>query len=359
MTTDTTERPAGRDLAHHQPPQAPAQSESGKMLSMIVEAARDPNIDAAKMEQMVNLTTRLQDRELQSEFNRSLNAAIMEMPVITRAGEIIIPANQSKGTPARKQGKFARFEDIDRVCRPILARYNLTIRFEIGNEESAITCRPILSHANGFTERGEAMRVPADTSGSKNAAQAVGSAVQYAKRYSYCAALNIVTEGVDDDGNMGRAFAELPYEREQLVRAEAQLANEQGQYQEWFDRQPPKDRAWLVGSGLHEQYGGRALPAPDKPEPPKPEAAKRPAGNERQPQGSQETKRAKAQTPREWADLVKGELGKCVDRDTLDTFWDGKRALLDRLATTDHALWQELDDAFRARGEAIDEGRLV
>lgn len=364
----TDERTQSRELAH---PQAPPPSDGSRMLQMVVEAAKDPAIDAGKMKALVDLTTGLQDRERETEFNRSLNAAIMEMPVITRDGEIVI--RDDRGNIKRKQGKFAKFEDIDRVCRPILARHNLTIRFDVGTADPlpetppAITVRPIISHANGFTERGDAMRVPSDTSGSKNAAQAVGSAVQYAKRYVYCAILNIVTEGVDDDGNLGQVVAALPYEREQLVRAEAQLAYDQGCYQDWFDKQPPKDRAWLVGSPLHEQYGGRALPAPakrdDQPETPE-QPPKQRRGAETPPpaqtgQSDAGATRTKAQTPREWADLVKLELQKANEIDVLDAFWVGKKDLLDRLDRTDHALWQELTDAYRARRAAIDDGRLV
>jgi hypothetical protein len=188
----------------------------------------------------------------------------------------------------------------------------------------------------------------------------MGSSSSYGKRYAYCACLNIVTEGVDDDGNMGQLVS-LPYEREQLVRAEAAVASEQGVYQAWFDKQPPKDRAWLVSSGTHDQYGGRALPAPAQKPPPSSSAKRSPPPPPPPPPASSgdDKPRTKAQTPREWADLVKGELDKANDLDELEVFWDGKRPLLDRLKGTDQALWQELDDAYRLRRAQIDEGRLM
>lgn len=281
-----------RDLAHREPDAMPVR-QSDNLLAQVIAAAKDPNVDATKMETLARLVNSQQDREREIEFNRDLNAAIMEMPVITRSGEIIIPANATKGTPERKQGKFARFEDIDRVCRPILARHNLAIRFDVGSAEGdpAVTVRPILSHANGFTEKGEAMRVPADTSGSKNAAQAVGSSTQYGKRYTYCAMLNITTEGVDDDANQGRGLkVSLPFEREQVVIADAEKAHAAGRYLEWFALQPPKDRAWLVNSGKHVEFGGqpqiafkapetaRTAPPPSPPPPTPPPPPPPPSG---------------------------------------------------------------------------------
>jgi hypothetical protein len=362
--TDT--RTESRDLAHHRPAAAPAPAQDGsadrfaQTIQMVREAMLNPEVDAEKAKAMADLMISLEDRSLQAEFNRAKNAAVQEMPVITKDGRIVI---KKQGEPERQQGRFARFEDIDRVVRPILQRHNLAITFDIAERQGGgLTVTPILTHANGFTERGGGFPVPAETSGSKNAAQAMGSSSSYGKRYAYCACLNIVTEGVDDDGNMG-VLTTLPYEREQLVKAEAALASEQGCYQAWFDRQPPKDRAYLVSSGLHEQLGGKALPAPPaKPKPaPKGRKDADPAPDSRQPTGQGEPtgEKRKAQTPREWADLVKDELPKCLDRDALDIFWDGKRPLLDRLKGTDEKLWQELDDAYRLRGEQIDEGKLL
>lgn len=245
------------------------QRQSGNFLQAILQAATDPSVDATKVETMAELAIKLQDRERETQFNQSVNAAIQEMPVITREGIIQIPAKDGK--PARVQGRFARFEDIYRVVRPILERHQLAIRFNVGETQQAITVQPILSHANGYTERGEAMRLPADQSGSKNATQAVGSSVAYGKRYTMCAMLNIVTEGVDNDGTTG-VYVPLPYEREQTVLGEAEAAHQANRYSEWFSTQGPKDRAWLISSGNHERFGGQTqLPGPRQPVQPPPE----------------------------------------------------------------------------------------
>src|SRR5689334_168057 len=101
--------------------------QSNSFLTAILAATNDPNVDAVKMETLANLAVKLQDREREMEFNRAKNAAIMDMPVITKDGVIVIPANREKGTPERQQGRFARFEDIYRVVRPILQRNNLAL----------------------------------------------------------------------------------------------------------------------------------------------------------------------------------------------------------------------------------------
>lgn len=256
-----------RDLAHRTDAPAPV-SQSSNLLAQVIAAAKDPNIDAAKMETLARLVNTQQDREREIEFNQSKNAAIMEMPVLTKSGIILMRDKNNPNAAPREQGRFAKWEDIDRVVRPILARYNLALSFDMNERQGGgITVTPILSHTNGYTQRGGAFPVPAEDSGSKNKAQAMGSSASYGKRYAGCAMLNIVTEGADDDGNMGRnAVVRLPFEREQTVLAEAEAAAAEGRYQEWFTTQSPKDRGYLVSSGKHVEFGGQPQIASRAPE---------------------------------------------------------------------------------------------
>lgn len=326
-----------QELAH------PPQQQSGNFFAKILEAATNPEIDATKVATMAELAVRLQDRERETEFNRAKNAAIQAMPVITKEGIIKIPANHNKGTQERTQGRFARFEDIYRVVRPILQENNLALGFDVAERPSGgVTVRPILSHANGYTERGEAMPLPADTSGSKNAAQAVGSSVQYGKRYTMCAMLNIVTEGVDDDGRGGQATVVLPFEREQLVLEEATAAHKAGRYLDWYSNATPKERAWLIQSGKHVEFGGQAaLPAarpepaakPEQPDPPKKPAA------------SGGPKSAREQRATEWVDWFKTELKALNDAPSITQLQDENMSTITVLQSSFPALYAELDRA--------------
>lgn len=336
------------DIAVREDSPPPALSASQNLLAQVIAAAKDPSVDADKMKTLADLVNSQQDRERLIEFNQSLNAAIMEMPVITKDGVITIPAKD--GRPARTQGRFAKFEDIDRVVRPILQRHGLALRFDVGESNGTVTVRPILSHSNGHTERGEAMKLPLDTSGSKNNTQGAGSAVSYGKRYTMCAMLNIITEGSDDDG-MGGRLVPLPHERAETVLLEAEKAHEAGTYNEFFKTQSPKDRAWLLSSGNHARLGGEdvaRIAPPTRTPGPEPEREDPPAPAKKQ-----------ATTPRDWVDGFKTDVDKRTTVDALDVYVDGKREALEKLKGSDEALWQEAQDAITARREAIEEGRLV
>lgn len=269
-------------------------------LGMVREAMLNPDVDADKAKIMMELMTSLEDRNMLAQFNRDFNAAVQNMPVITKDGKIVIA---KQGEPTRIQGRFARYEDIDRVVRPIAARFNLSYTFEVDhNEKGMITVRPIITHANGHEKRGGAMPLPMDTSGGKNNVQGSGSAVTYGKRYTLCAAFNIVTEGMDDDGNLAK-FADLPHERRDLVDTGAAAAHEAGTYGEFYSKQSPRDRAYLVASGLHAEYGGTAasLPAPaDTPAPPPSPPPSAPPRNE-----------AQKRSPRDMVEAYKSRVFAC------------------------------------------------
>jgi hypothetical protein len=244
------------DLAHHEPQGgalAPA-GESANLLAQIVAAAANPEVDAGKMQAMAGLAMQLQDREHEQQFNRDFNAAVMAMPIITKTGRILIPGKN--GEADRVQGSYARFEDLNRIVKPILRENNLSITFEIGGDRERITVAPILTHRNGTTRKWPALPLPLETSGSKNNVQGVGSSVSYGKRYAMCAALNISVEAEDDDASGGKVT--MPEERANLVIEEATAAYDDGRYQEWFRAQSPKDRAYLITSGKHAEFGGAA-----------------------------------------------------------------------------------------------------
>lgn len=328
---------------------------SDNLLAQVIAAAKDPSIDAEKMKTLADLVNGQQDRERLIEFNRDLNAAIMEMPVITKDGLITI---KEKGTNRVIQStKFAKFEDIDRVVRPILKRHNLAMRFEVDESGGQTSVRPILSHANGHTERGGAMRAPIDSSGSKNNVQGTGSTVSYLKRYTMCATLNIITEGVDDDANGGAGqVISMANEREQLVLAEATAAHEAGRYEAYFASLGPKDRAWLLSSGKHAGFGGQMLigKAPTGPS----ADSRREAEPEREPEPEPEKPKARM-SARQWVEQFKGDLGQCATTEAAAEFMDEARGSLDKLKGSNEALWNEAQDAYRDRCAAIEEGRLV
>jgi hypothetical protein len=79
-----------------------------------------------------------------------------------------------------------------------------SLSFKVRRTDNEIITTGVLAHREGHREETE-LALPTDTSGSKNAVQAVGSSTSYGKRYTAFALLNITSTGEDDDGQKGGA----------------------------------------------------------------------------------------------------------------------------------------------------------
>jgi ERF superfamily len=174
--------------------QAPA-SEAQSYLALIERIVKDPSVDVAKLEKMLDLQERVMTRNARSDFIASLKALQIALPQIARKGEIAF-----KG---EVQSRYGKWEDIDKVIRPLLDAHGFALSFKsVQNGHVAVTA--ILSHVGGHAED-TTVNLPVDASGNKNAVQAVGSAISYGKRYAAGMLLNLVFIGDDDDGQATEA----------------------------------------------------------------------------------------------------------------------------------------------------------
>ena len=92
---------------------------------------------------------------------------------------------------------------LDKVCAVVgaaLSQHGLSHRWEVQQDAAAIKVTCVLTHELGHSER-VTMQAGADTSGSKNAIQAIGSAVTYLQRYTLLAATGLAAKDQDDDCN--------------------------------------------------------------------------------------------------------------------------------------------------------------
>jgi hypothetical protein len=174
----------------------PALSEAAAVMSIIAKAASDPNTDVVKLEKLMDMQERVLNRNARMAFASALSAMQSEMPVIDENGAIVHKEGE------KPRSKYALFEDINDAVKPILQTHGFAITFRIKQLDAMIEITAVLSHREGHSEE-TSMRMPADSSGSKNTVQAMGSTVSYGKRYTMMALLNITSRAKgdrDDDG---------------------------------------------------------------------------------------------------------------------------------------------------------------
>jgi hypothetical protein len=161
------------------------------VISAIGRMAADPNLDADKMIRLFELQERLMAKQAEIQFAEAMARLQPKLPVVRKNGMI---AFKEQKTP------FARYEDIDEAIRPLLNAEGFSISFDSKRVEGGTEYSCEVSHSAGHSKT-KSLILPADTSGSKNSIQAIGSTVSYAKRYLVGMHFNIITKGQDDDAN--------------------------------------------------------------------------------------------------------------------------------------------------------------
>lgn len=178
---------------------APSLSDATTFLQMIERAARDPAVDLDKMERLILMRDRMLAQEAKMAFNEALSHVQSKLPVIDRKGKIVIK-DKNNEERVRQSTPYALFEDINEAVKPIIAEHGFSVSFRTGShEDGRIKVTAILKHRGGHEEE-TTIILPHDSTGSKNAVQAIGSSTSYGKRMTMCALLNITSRGEDDDG---------------------------------------------------------------------------------------------------------------------------------------------------------------
>ena len=175
---------------------------SASLMEVISRAASDPNTDVDKLERLLGMYERITAQQAKAAYVSALAEMQPKLPVIDRKGRIVVPAKA--GSHDGHSTPYALWEDVNDAIRPILHEHGFAISFRIGQaQDGKIEVTGVLSHRDGHQEETK-LTLMHDSSGSKNAVQAVGSSVSYGKRYTAMALLNITSRAPmdrDDDGD--------------------------------------------------------------------------------------------------------------------------------------------------------------
>lgn len=177
----------------------------------LMEMALNSGADIAVIERLVALKEKEDDRIAERDFIGAMAYFKKQCPIIKKL---------KKGHNC----KFAGLDDIAEQIKDVLFEAGLTYRFEQEQSDKEIVVRCIVSHKSGHSESSE-MRSIADTSGSKNAVQAIGSTFTYLRRYTLTGALGIATADDDIDGRLPEKEEPAEYSEEKQSMVEDSLAD--------------------------------------------------------------------------------------------------------------------------------------
>lgn len=161
--------------------------------SDLIAQAIEKGLDVQALEKLMDLQERWDANQAKKLFFEAFTAFQSE-PIDIRKTKAV-EFNQ------KVQYHYAPLADITRQIAKPLKENELSYRWEIQDNDKEIKVTCLVSHIAGHTERTTMTATP-DTSGSKNAIQARGSAIEYLKRYTLIGALGISTADSDIDGRL-------------------------------------------------------------------------------------------------------------------------------------------------------------
>ena len=180
-------------------------TQSDALMSALIEASRNPEVDIDKMERLMQMHKDIRDNDERKAFFADLAAAQAKMPAVTRDAH----NNQTNS-------KYAKLESINKAIKPVITEHGFALSF--GTDDCPIeghfrvTCD--MSHRDGFVKSYHA-DVPSDGVGikgnaNKTATHSFGSTMTYGRRYLTCMIFNIAIQDEDDDGQKaGKGDADI------------------------------------------------------------------------------------------------------------------------------------------------------
>ena len=171
----------------------PQQSDTAAIMHMIERAARDPAVDITKLQQLLELRTKIEEREAARQFDEAMADAQADMrPVATDANN------------TQTQSKYASYVALDRALRSIYSKHRFGVSFNTGKDAPEGYVRVLAAVTHGAHTREYHIDMPADGKGARGGdvmtkTHATGSAVTYGRRYLLTMIFNIAVG--DDDGN--------------------------------------------------------------------------------------------------------------------------------------------------------------
>ena len=167
-------------------------------LALFMQAARDPQVDVAKLERLMALRKEVEDDTRRRAYFDAKARAKGEFPPILKTHLVDFEHRDGQG---RTTYKHEDLFDITQVVDPILARHGLSYSHRVSQNGDKIRVVCILAHADGHSEEFPLEGV-ADTSGKKSPNQAIASTVTFMQRGTLKQALGLAA-GRDDDGQGG------------------------------------------------------------------------------------------------------------------------------------------------------------
>ncbi|MGN8022305.1 ERF family protein [Phyllobacterium sp. 22229] len=180
----------------------PIRNADAPMVAMIERIALDPSIPIDRLEKMMAMKERMEDRAREDQEFQARKAYFAAMSVCQAELPVVVKKSRNNHT----NSNYADLAAIEDQAMPIIHKHGFGVSFQPDgyNEKGELRIQWEISHAEGYVKNGVG-EIPVDAAGAqgkvnKTGTQAFGSTATYGRRYLLCMLFNIST-GDDRDGN--------------------------------------------------------------------------------------------------------------------------------------------------------------
>jgi hypothetical protein len=175
----------------------------GNSPAEMIRMAVTGGADLGKLEQLLNLQERWESNEARKAYHTAMAEFKANPPKIDKDKQVAY---------GNTKYNHASLFNVTEKIGEALSKCGLSTSWSTKqNGAILVTCK--ITHIKGHSEE-TTLSAPSDTSGSKNAIQAIGSTITYLERYTLLALTGLATYDQDDDGRAAGAPVEYIDEKQ-------------------------------------------------------------------------------------------------------------------------------------------------
>lgn len=176
--------------------------------------------DLQQFEKMMELQERWEANEAKKAYHQAMAAFKAEPLKIMKDKKV-----DFKSKNGRTSYSHASLGNATEKINAGLGKHGLSAAWKLDQTNGIkITC--IITHKLGYSES-TSLTGPADTSGTKNSIQAMGSTISYLERYTLLALTGLATHDQDNDGQTSTENPPQPIAESQIIQIEELLESSQ------------------------------------------------------------------------------------------------------------------------------------
>jgi len=163
------------------------------------------------IEKMMELQARWEQMEAKKAYVQAMAAFKANPPIINKDKRVDFSTQKGRTTY-----EHASLGNVTSKINAGLAIHGLSASWKTEQSQSGITVICTITHNLGYSES-TALTAGAETSGTKNNIQAIGSTITYLQRYTLLALTGLATHDQDDDGKAASVQCVTKKQHSQLV----------------------------------------------------------------------------------------------------------------------------------------------